>query len=143
MMDARQYLESLADARERIKLNKERVQKLHESLTTLSAPMDKEQVSHTKNVAVMADTIARIIDMEKEIDKQTEALYGMQQQARIYLNMLKPMNARVLTLHYIDGMLYENIGKEIGYASSTVFLIRKNAIQELQDVFDSLGIESP
>ena len=48
-MNARKYLESIRDVSERIKINQERVQRLHESLTSLSAPMDKEQVSHLHN----------------------------------------------------------------------------------------------
>lgn len=142
-MNARDYLDSLAEAQERIKMNQERVRRLHESLTSLTAPMDKEQVSHTKNVGIMADTIARIVDMEQEIDQQTELLYGMQQRARVYFNMLKPINAQLLVLHFIDGKSYEEIGKTMGYAQSTVFLIRKNAIKELQEMFDHLGVDTP
>lgn len=47
------------------------IQKLRDRLLSTSAPMDKEQVSHTTNVSVMADTIAMIVDMQKEVEAQT------------------------------------------------------------------------
>ena len=100
-------------------------------------------MSHTKNVSIMADTVARIIDMEHEIDQQTAELYSMQQRARVYLNLLKPVNSQILNLRYIEHAEYEDICKIMGYSQSSVFRFLRDAIKELQELFDSLGIESP
>ena len=138
-MTVREYLESIFEAGERIELKRQQVQRLHESMTSLSAPMDKEHVFHTKNVDVMADTIARIIDIEHEIDQQTERLYRMRHKASIYLDMLKPSGTRVLTMRYIEGMDVEKIAAELHYAKSSVFRLIRNAIAELQSKVDELG----
>lgn len=139
-MNARKYLESIRDVSERIKINQERVQRLHESLTSLSAPMDKEQVSHTKNVDVMGQTIARIIDLEHEIDEETKGFYETRNQAEIYINMITPFYGRLLIARYIKGMEMEAISKEYKLAVSTTFRYFNSGVNELQEVFDQLGL---
>ena len=143
MVNARLYLEKIADAGARIRLNQERAQRLHESLLSLSAPMDKEQVSHTKNVTLMQDTIARIIDMEREIDHQTDELLALHQKARVYFNMPKASSRPVLTSRYLDNMEYADVAKAMNYAESTMYRVLREAIAELQELFNSLGIEIP
>lgn len=63
---------ALADSK--IQLKSQQMQKLRERLLSLSAPMDKEQVSHTPNVGIMAETIATIVDKQKEIDRENNEL---------------------------------------------------------------------
>ena len=48
MIDAREYLHSFRIADSKIQLKIQQVQKLNDRLLSLTAPMDKEQVSHTK-----------------------------------------------------------------------------------------------
>ena len=55
MTDAREYLTSIRKAEERLSLKKRQVENLRDRLTSLSVPTDKEVVSHTPNVGVMAD----------------------------------------------------------------------------------------
>ena len=71
MIEAKKYLKSFKARENKIALKIARVKALRDKLTSLSVPMDKEQVSHTKNVSIMADTIAMIADIEKEIDQQS------------------------------------------------------------------------
>lgn len=47
MIDAREYLHSFRIADSKIQLKIQQVQKLNDRLLSLTAPMDKEQVSHT------------------------------------------------------------------------------------------------
>ena len=88
MTDARKYLESFRIQESRIQLKTEQVQSLQERLTSITAPMDKEQVSHTKNVGIMADTVAMIVDIQREIDQQTADLYRRKREAYQLLEKL-------------------------------------------------------
>lgn len=36
-------------------------------MSNITAPMDKEQVSHTKNVSAMQNTMAMVLDIEEEM----------------------------------------------------------------------------
>ena len=74
MVNAREYLGYFRVAESRIELKIKQIQSLQDRLCCISIPMDKEQVSHTKSVEIMAETIAMIVDMQKEIDQQTSAI---------------------------------------------------------------------
>ena len=70
MIDAREYLESIKRDELRIGLKVKLIQNLHDQLCSISGSVPTEQVSHTRNVSAMADTVATIIDMQNEIDHQ-------------------------------------------------------------------------
>ena len=74
MIDAREYLHSIRLADSRIQLKIQQVQRLKDRLLSVSMPADKEQVSHTKNVEIMAETIAMIVDKQKEIDQENKEI---------------------------------------------------------------------
>ena len=138
MMNAREYLDSIAVAGKRIKLKEERVQQLRESLTSVSAPMDKEQVSHTRNVSAMADSIARIIDMQHEIDQQLDHLHQLRQEAMRYFDQLDPQYSQMLTLKYYDDLTVSQIEKRLLYSRSSVFRILGEATDALQTLFEKV-----
>lgn len=106
MTDARKYLESFRIQESRIQLKTEQVQSLQERLTSITAPMDKEQVSHTKNVGIMADTVAMIVDIQREIDQQTADLYRRKREAYQLLDQLHPAHERLLLDRYLEGKLW-------------------------------------
>ena len=87
MIDAHSYLMSIQECQQRIDLKVQQVQDLRAQIESISAPLDKEQVSHTRNVAVMADTIATIVDMQKEIDQQTNDLMIAKRKALCFLHV--------------------------------------------------------
>ena len=65
MVDAREYLSYFRVAESRIRLKIKQIQSLQDRLRSISVPMDNEQVSHTRNVEIMAETISIIVDMQK------------------------------------------------------------------------------
>lgn len=61
MIEAKKYLKSFKTRENKIALKIARVKALRDKPTSLSVPMDKEQVSHTKNVSIMADNLDVIL----------------------------------------------------------------------------------
>ena len=111
MTDAREYLTSIRKAEERLSLKKRQVENLRDRLTSLSVPTDKEVVSHTPNVGVMADTVAMIADMEAEISRQSAENVLMEGQAYLLLNKLPPEYSSLLIDHYMKGKKITEICK--------------------------------
>ena len=85
MTNAREYLKSFREEEAKISLKVRQLQTLRDQLTSISVSMDKEQVSHTKNVSVMSETIARIVDLEQEIRQMDERLTESKCEAYHYL----------------------------------------------------------
>ncbi|MCI5771704.1 MAG: hypothetical protein MR021_02645 [Clostridiales bacterium] len=61
MIEAKKYLKSFKALENKIALKIARVKALRDKPTSLSVPMDKEQVSHTTNVSIMADNLDVIL----------------------------------------------------------------------------------
>lgn len=136
-MNAREYLESFRHSEKKIELKISQVQKLHESLTMLSAPMDKEQVSHSRNVSIMAETVAQIVDMEREIDQQTAELFQKKRHAFALLDKIDPMEASILIEHYIDAKTLKRISEDLFITERHVCRRIHDAISHFQKVLDS------
>ena len=113
MIDARKYLSSIRASEMQVQLKKRQVKDLQDRLTSLSVPPDKEVVAHTPNVSIMADTVALIVDMQAEIERQSAESILMEGQAYILLNMLNPEYSSLLIEHYIKGKRITEISKEL------------------------------
>ena len=113
MIDARDYLNSFRIADSKIQLKSQQVQKLRERLLSLSAPMDKEQVSHTPNVGIMAETIATIVDKQKEIDRENNELTKKKCELIELMCRMSAENAGILLDHFVEGKTILAIGKNL------------------------------
>ena len=87
MINALDYLQAFRVAEQRIQLKIQQEQRLREQLANISAPVNQEHIAHTKNVGIMADTVAAIIDIENEIDQQTSELFKKKKEAYHLLDL--------------------------------------------------------
>ena len=136
MIDAREYLQYFKVAESRIELKIKQIRSLQDRLSSLSAPMDKEQISHTRNVAIMADTIAVIVDMQKEIDQQTSEIFKRKKEAFSLLDHIKPENAEILIDRYFDAKSLPVISQSLHVSKRQTQRRLSEAIQEFQIILN-------
>lgn len=136
MIEAKKYLKSFKARENKISLKIERVKALRDKLTSLSVPMDKEQVSHTKNVSIMADIIAMIADIEKEIDQQSCELVEAQKEAFRFLDQIPSESASYLINRFFVGMTITEIGRLTFSSERSTYRRVQNALAEFQAVLD-------
>ena len=134
MTDAREYLMYFKKAEAIIELKVKQLQNLQDRLSCISAPLEKEQVSHTRNVAILADTIAMIVDMQKEIDRQTSEVVKRKREAYALMDRIKPESSSILIDHYFNGMSLMTISKSIHLTKRTVQRKLNDAIIEFQGI---------
>ena len=135
-MTAREYLDSIADAGKTIRGLKAKIEKMRESLTSISVPMDKEQVTHTKNVSAMSDQISRIVDLEREMQQEAERLSQMRLEALYYINQLDEIHSSILTMRYFERKSIKQIMEETHFSKSTTFEHLHNAMNCFQNILD-------
>lgn len=140
-MNARNYLKSIQAKESRIKIKMQQIQRLRDRLLSTSAPMDKEQVSHTTNVGVMADTIAMIVDMQKEVDMQSAEYLKQKWEAMTLMDQIKPESAEILIDRYFEGKTFPEIGKERFITGRQAQRKEYTAIKEFQQVLDESEAE--
>lgn len=137
MIDAREYLSYFRIAESRIELKAKQIQSLQDRLLSLSPVLDQEHVSHTKNVAVMADTIAIITDIQRDIDKQTSKIFQRKREAYQLLDQISPQNAAILIERYFDRKTVDAISQMIHVTKRQAQRRINEAIEEFQAVLDN------
>ena len=138
MIDAREYLNYFRIAESRIELKAKQIQSLQDRLLSLSPVLDQEHVSHTKNVAVMADTIAIITDIQRDIDQQTSEIFQQKREAYQLLDQINPENAALLMDRYFNRKTILNISHSIHVTKRQTQRKLNDAIEEFQAVLNAI-----
>ena len=136
MIEAEAYLESIRALDARIQMKIRQIQSLRDSLTSIYVSTDSERVSHTPNVDLMADTVATIIRIENEIDKQTSELFDKKQRIICLLDRLKVESANVLSGYYIEGKSTKELSNSLFMTRRQVQRKINKAIEEFQTVLN-------
>ena len=137
MIDAREYLSYFKIAEARIELKLRQIQSLQNRLFSISAISSNEPVKQTRNVAVMADTVALIIDMQKEIDLQTSVILEKKHEAYLLLDKIKPENAAILMDRFLEGKTVMSISQRMQVTKRQTQRKLKDAIEEFQIVLNT------
>lgn len=142
MIDARDYLNSFRIADSKIQLKSQQMQKLRERLLSLSAPMDKEQVSHTPNVGIMAETIATIVDKQNEVDRENNELTKKKCELIEFMCQMPAEDAKILLDHFLDGKTILAIGKELFISKRQAQRRVNEAVIEFQNLLNEHEAQS-
>ena len=125
-VNALEYLKSFRLAESRFQLKTRQVKDLQDRLLCISAPMDKEVVSHTPNVGVI----------QKEIDQQAAIIIHQKRELFLLLDQIDPDYATLLSEHYLDGKSFVEIGKIHGYERRWAKRRMSKAVAQLQEILD-------
>ena len=138
MIDAREYLNYFRISESKVELKIKQIQSLQNRLLSLSPALDQEHVSHTKNVTVMADTIAIITDIQRDIDQQTSEIFQRKREAYQLLDQINPENAALLMDRYFNRKTILNISHSIHVTKRQTQRKLNDAIEEFQAVLNAI-----
>lgn len=141
MIDVREYLRSFRREEAKIAMKKRQLGSLRERLTSLSVSTDKEQVSHTKNVAILSETIARIVDMEKEIGLLQDRLTASKCEAYHYFDEIPTVSVSLLMDRYFEGKTNSTICEQHFITERHLRRLMSEAINALQEIMDQAQAE--
>ena len=139
MTDAKEYLQYFRNMKARIDLKEQQFHDLHDRLTCMSPSFDAELVSHSKNVAVMSDTIAILIDMRNEIDQQLSDFWQKKHEAYRLLDQISPEGARILIEYYFNRKSLSECGLIYHIAKRQAQRRLNEAIAEFQEILNKSG----
>lgn len=114
----------------------ERLHDLEDRVLNISAPMDTERVSQTKNVEYMADTVAAIVDMQKEVDREACEFLNVQREAMQFLNQIPPEDASVLIRRFFEDKSISEIAQIFSITRRQANRRITEAIGKLQHAID-------
>lgn len=103
--------------------------------TKVTSVMEGEAVSRTRNLDTMGDTIAKIADMQDEINNLIDLYVDKKAYfSRIIDSLQNPMQIRVLYGHYFHGKSFQKIADELGYTRRNICYIHGDALVAVEKI---------
>jgi len=130
MMGAKEYLEQvkLFDAHINNKLDE--LERLKSLVTKVTSTWKGDVVSGGGNQDKLGDAIARIVDLQHEVNKAIDAYIDKQKEIGAVLDQIKdPDQLRVLYKRYFDGLTWEQIACDMHMTYRNVCYIHGRALQ--------------
>ena len=119
---AKEYFAQIRKTDRLIQRLTDTVQTLRSSLTSQSYELnpDKVQTSGPKNT--LEETVAKIVDLEADINRRIEELVDMKQEAFTMISRIPDLDQQnILIGRYIQLKKWEDISEELNYSMQWVF----------------------
>ena len=131
-MNAKEYLSQVMHIDQRINSKLEQVVKLRESATKATATLSDMLRPDSHSMQTMENTICKIVDLEREINADIDALVDLKTQARRVIGQLKnPDQQLVLELRYLCYRPWTDIMEELGISETSVYRIHGEALKNI------------
>ena len=131
-MTGKEYMERIRNVRREIRLLQEQILRDTVYASNVKAiRYDVDRVQTSPDGDRMADIISGIVGAEDKLYKKVKYLMKKEDEARTYLVQLREEHERVLVLHYLDGMKWEDVAAKVGYDDKYIYDVKKNALDEL------------
>ena len=105
--------------------------------TKVTSVMEGEAVSRTRNADTMADTVAKIIEMQDEINRLIDSYADRKAYfSKIIDSLNNPMQIRVLYSHYYSGKSFQQIADELGYSRRNICYIHGDALRAMERIME-------
>ena len=132
MSEAKEYMEQARYLDMQINSKIEQVRTLNELATKVTTVYSDMPHSPNKNTGRMEETIAKIIDLESEIDRDIDALVDLKQEVKTAISKVEDEKYRVLLeLRYINQKSWEEIANQLGYDLRYTHKIHGRALQKI------------
>ncbi len=137
-MTAKEYLNQARLLDQRINAKLDRVTRLRALTERVTAAMDGEVVSRTRNVTSLQDQIARLMDEEESLNAAIDRLVDLKKEVSEVLTLIHDTDCQlVLELRYLCFREWEEIAEVMHFHVRTVYKVHGRALQKLAEVLDS------
>ena len=129
-MTAKEYLNQAYWLDRRIDSKLEQLSALKEMATKTTSIMSDDVVSHTRNVHSMQDVIAKIIDMQTEINADIDRLVDLKRDImQVVKTVGNPELQTLLELRYLCFKDWPDIACAMHCSESNVYKVHSRALQ--------------
>lgn len=136
-MDAKEYLKSIKKADAIINEKLKECDQLRGMRYKITQTLKPVMVSGGWSHGGFTDASDRVIDLEREIDREIDRFVDLKREAGAMLTQLEnPQHYQVLHRHYILFESFEKIAVDMGYTYRNVCYLHGRALQVFQKVLD-------
>ena len=94
-----------------------------------------ERVSHSRNVHRMEDTVVRLIEAERALDREIDAFLDVKQEIRQTIALVADADCRLLLeLRYLSIKRWEDIAGEMQMCRTSVYLLHRRALDMVETI---------
>jgi DNA-directed RNA polymerase specialized sigma subunit len=135
-MSAKEYLSQALWLDQKINSKLEQLEALRTLATKVSANLTVEKVSGGSSTkSHMENTIAKIVDLEKEINQDIDRLVDIKADIIETINQVEdPFAQIILELRYINGKNWGEVAGEIKFDIRTAFRLHGKALKEIEEI---------
>jgi Sigma-70, region 4. len=127
-MTAKEYLQRYLDTDREINCRLDEIRHLRDLSTKTTQAFLPEEKQST------ASLVAKIVDMEKEVDAAVDLLIEIKHEIEETIRALPDHRYReVLLLRYINGKLWREIADELSYSDRNLTYLHNQALKEIAD----------
>ena len=131
-MTAKEYLNQAYWLDRRIDSKLEQLSALKDMATKTTSVMSDDVVSHTRNVHSMQDVIAKIIDMQAEINADIDQLVDLKREImQVVKTVQNPEHQTLLELRYLCFKSWEDVAQELGYNVRHIYRLHDEAVDQI------------
>ena len=131
-MTAKEYLSQAFHIDQRISSKLSQVMRLREAATNCTATLTDMPRPDSPSRQQMADTICKIVDLEREINEDIDRLVDLKADARKAINAVTdPDQQLILELRYLCYKPWNEIMTELGYSEPTVYRLHGEALKKI------------
>lgn len=135
MTNAKEYLSQAYRIDQRINSKIEQVSALNNMATKATSTITDMPGSATRNIHRMEDVIAKIIDMQAEINADIDMLVDLKGEIMDVIKGIDNIEYQtLLELRYLCYKPWEQIAIEMGYSINNVFKMHRKALELLEEM---------
>ena len=131
-MTAKEYLSQAFHIDQRISSKLSQVMRRREAATNRTATLTDMPRPDSPSHERMADTICKIVDLEREINEDIDRLVDLKAEARRVINTVSdPDQQLILELRYLCYKPWNEIMTELGYSEPTIYRLHGEALKKI------------
>lgn len=136
MLDSpKKYLQQIRLYDSHINTKLEDLHHLKEMVTKITPTLKDDVVSGGGNQDKLGDAIAKIVDLEAEIDRDIDHYVAAKQEISATLDKLTdPDQLQVLHMRYVQNKTWEQIACDMGFSYRWVCTIHGRALQQIEKI---------
>lgn len=137
-MTAKEYMEQARYLDMQINSKIEQVKTLNELATKVTTVYSDMPHSPNRNTGRMEETVAKIIDLESEIDRDIDALVDLKREIMRVVNSVESAEYRtILEMRYLQFKKWEQIALLMSTDLRWVYRMHGKALKEVQQIINT------
>ena len=113
---------------------------LRSSLTSIGNELKPDRVQTSGPKDTLGDTVAKIVDLEREINSRIDELCDLKTEALALISKIPDLDQQnVLIARYVQGLKWEIIADEFDHELKWAYEVHKKALIAFLPVLDSKG----